>query len=46
MQHTLKEGLKQNSDTLSNLEKQIAELKDDKGDNIGFNRTASFKFDE
>lgn len=46
VQSTLKDGLKQNADTLSNLEKQIAELKEERGGEGGFNRTASFKFDE
>lgn len=49
VQHTLKEGLKQNAHSLSNLERQIADLKDERqinDMNAGFNRTASFKFDD
>lgn len=47
VQSTLKEGLKENANSLHQLEKQIADLKDEKGDsNMGFNKTASFKFEE
>jgi len=49
VQSTLKDGLRENSNSLHHLEKQIAELKDERGSgdlNIGFNKTASFKFED
>jgi len=44
VQSTLNDGLKENTSSLHHLERKIAELKEEK--DLGFNKTASFKFEE